>query len=124
PNGIFARNGGKETARSYGVEMEFQPVGELLRGHTALQKAVPEAHPAFLRGLPLSVSFGDLFFCHAGVRPGIPLEAQSAEDLVWIRESFLTYEGLHPKLIVHGHTPQPDAEIMPNRVNLDTGAVL
>jgi len=43
----------------------------------------------FLAGLPLSVRFGDYFFCHAGIRPGVALEAQTADDLMWIRDGFL-----------------------------------
>jgi serine/threonine protein phosphatase 1 len=50
----------------------------------------------------------------------VPLENQSKQDLVWIRDEFLFWPDLHPKLVVHGHTPGEEAEIMPNRVNLDT----
>ncbi|MGZ0052815.1 metallophosphoesterase family protein [Brevibacillus gelatini] len=43
---------------------------------------------------------------HAGIRPGIPLQKQNPEDLLWIREPFyLYYEGDRP--IVFGHTPVP-----------------
>lgn len=121
-DGLFANNGGATTARSYGVDLQFSHDDALVRGHAALQAAIPDAHLAFLRGLKLSVSFGDFFFCHAGIRPGVPLDAQTPEDLVWIRETFHRHEGLRPKVIVHGHTPVPAPEIRPNRVNLDTGA--
>jgi len=56
------------------------------------------------------------------VRPGVKLERQDAHDLIWIRNEFLDYPGLHEKVIVHGHTPAGEAEIMPNRINVDTGA--
>ena len=52
----------------------------------------------------------------------MPLDAQQEEDLVWIRQEFHQYSGLHPKLIVHGHTPIDAATHYGNRVNLDTGA--
>jgi len=122
PEGLFANNGGDATARSYGVELDFHPREALLRGHAALMKAMPKEHLDFLHGLKLSVSFGDFFFCHAGIRPGVPLDAQTAEDLIWIRERFRHDPTLHPKLVVHGHTPVSEPEVMPNRVNLDTGA--
>ena len=77
---------------------------------------------AFLRALKFSCAFGDFFFCHAGIRPGIALESQVPADLVWIREAFLDFQGLHPKVIVHGHTPSREPEIRANRVNVDTGA--
>ena len=76
----------------------------------------------FLRDLPRSVETGDYFFCHAGIRPGVPLNRQDPEDLIWIRDSFLNFAGLHPKVVVHGHTPSPEPEVMANRVNVDTGA--
>jgi serine/threonine protein phosphatase 1 len=65
---------------------------------------------------------GDYFFVHAGVRPGVPLAAQQPYDLLWIRDEFLTHEGLFPKIIVHGHTPVAQPDIRPNRINIDTGA--
>lgn len=47
------------------------------------------------------------FFCHAGVRPGIPLEEQTALDLLWIRKEFFhRTEGYNGKdVIIVGHTP-------------------
>jgi serine/threonine protein phosphatase 1 len=90
----------------------------------ALLSAMPETHLAFLNGLPRSVAYGDFFFCHAGVRPGVPLAEQNPLDLIWIREKFLTWPHPHEKIIVHGHTPQSEPEIMPNRVNVDTGAYM
>ena len=83
---------------------------------------MPEAHRAFLRGLEFSCTFGDFFFCHAGIRPGIPLDRQEPSDLIWIREAFLNFAGLYPKVVVHGHTPTPAPDIRANRVNVDTGA--
>ena len=122
PAGLFAHNGGGETARSYGVRIDFSdPVGFRAQAE-ALRKAVPEAHRTFLQGLKFSCAFGDFFFCHAGIRPGIALDSQVPGDLVWIREAFLDFQGLHPKVIVHGHTPSREPEIRANRVNVDTGA--
>ncbi|GGA74277.1 metallophosphatase [Nitratireductor aestuarii] len=122
-DGLFALYGGDTTAQSYGVELRLAPKDKLLASAAELEKAVPEKHIEFLRNLPVSASFGDLFFCHAGVRPGIPLEEQKRDDLLWIRNEFHDHFGLYPKLIVHGHTPRLAPEIRLNRVNLDTGAV-
>src|SRR5262249_30461214 len=82
--------GGLETLHSYKV-----PVASLMIGtgfeeaSTALRQALPEEHSTFLRNLKLSLTIGRYFLCHAGVRPGIPLESQRAEDLLWIRDEFL-----------------------------------
>ncbi|MER9401545.1 serine/threonine protein phosphatase [Mesorhizobium sp. M0615] len=125
PEGLFIRYGGVQTAQSYGVDLAghaswFGKAEALRRGHQALVNAVPQAHVDFLRSLQLSLISGDFFFCHAGVRPYVPLESQSPQDLVWIRDVFHNHPGLYPKVIVHGHTPVPEAEVMPNRVNVDT----
>jgi len=122
PEGLFARNGGGETALSYGVRIDFSDPAALPAQAQALREAVPEAHRAFIQRLKFSCEFGDFFFCHAGIRPRIPLDSQDPNDLIWIRDAFLKFKGLHPKIIVHGHTPWPEVDIRANRVNVDTGA--
>lgn len=121
-DGLFARYGGRETALSYGVAIDFADPTSLEEGWKNLVSAVPPNQKHFLHDLPYSVSFGDFFFCHAGVRPGIPLERQSHDDLIWVRTIFHDHPELYEKVIVHGHTPQVEAELLPNRVNVDTGA--
>ena len=125
PDGLFMRYGGVQTALSYGVSLTadaswFGKAETVKRGHAALVEAVPQSHVDFLRSLTFSVSFGDFFFCHAGIRPGIPLEQQNPQDLSWIRDIFHNHPGLYPKIVVHGHTPVPEAEVKANRVNVDT----
>ena len=122
PNGLFATNGGGETALSYGVALDFADATAFPAQYDALRQAVPEAHRSFIQDLKLWTIFGDFFFCHAGIKPGVPLESQEARDLIWIRDEFLDDERLHPKVIVHGHTPSLEPEVRPNRINLDTGA--
>ncbi len=115
--------GGLQTLISYGLKPSINPTPaeqrELAREFT---HAVPAEHRALLAGLPSSFSCGDYFFVHAGVRPGIPLKEQKDEDLLWIRQDFLLYEGKYEKFIVHGHTPVKEPEIRSNRINLDTAA--
>lgn len=119
---LFARHGGRETARSYGVDADFGSDRSAKAARDALRMAVPQRHLEMLAGLQRSVTFGDFFFCHAGIRPGVALEAQDESDLIWIRGDFLNHAGLHPKIVVHGHTPCDTPEVMPNRVNIDTRA--
>lgn len=122
PVGLFARYGGVETARSYGVELDLHDMAAFGAGCRALASAVPESHRKFLRTLEFSASFGDFFFCHAGIRPGVALDAQDPKDLIWIRGDFHRHQELFPKIVVHGHTPVAEPEVLPNRVNIDTGA--
>lgn len=119
---LFRSYGGAETAASYGVEADFGTAEATARTHRALVDAVPAAHRAFLDALPVSVEIGDFFLCHAGIRPGIALERQVADDLMWIRSEFLDWPHLHPKVVVHGHTPSRQPQIRPNRVGIDTMA--
>lgn len=121
PQGLFARFGGVETARSYGVQLLLGDLAQQRVSHAQLLRAIPESHLRWLRGLPFQASFGDFYFCHAGIRPNVPLEDQDPHDLIWIRNEFLNHPGLHPKVVVHGHTPQAEAEVLANRVNVDTG---
>jgi serine/threonine protein phosphatase 1 len=119
----WRRLGGLETLHSYGV-----PVGSLMIGKgfeeasSALRQVVPQEHLSFLASLKLSISIGEYFLCHAGVRPGVPLEHQRAEDLLWIRGEFLNSTMSFGKVVVHGHTPTESPEVLPTRINIDTGA--
>ncbi|MHA7886836.1 metallophosphoesterase [Roseicyclus sp.] len=108
--------GGLDTLASYGVARDA-PDPQL-----AARARVPEAHLAFLRDRPASLATPQVFLAHAGVRPGVPLEAQDIDDLVWIREPFLSDTRDHGALVVHGHTPVERVELHPNRLAIDTGA--
>lgn len=103
------RNGGEQTLESYGV-------GD--------PSDLPAEHLLWMQQLPLMQRDRHRLFVHAGIRPGIPPAIQSEEDLLWIREPFLSSTDDHGVLVVHGHTPvgsrQP--ELRANRLNLDTGA--
>ena len=79
-------------------------------------------HFAFLDSLKLSLTTGRYFLCHAGVRPGIPLDRQNEDDLLWIRGEFLASTADFGKIVVHGHTPVAAPEVLKNRINIDTGA--
>ncbi|MBL3560360.1 metallophosphoesterase [Rhodovulum sulfidophilum] len=112
--------GGRATLASYGVDAD--PHRALGAIHAEARAAVPSAHLDFLAELLPSFRHGEAFFCHAGIRPGVPLEAQSVTDLIWIRGEFHRDTREHGALIVHGHTPVDRVTHFGNRVNLDTGA--
>lgn len=117
---LHERLGGMDTLASYGVDLG--PDARLHEIHKAAQAVVPDTHVRFLTGLPYYSHHEDLLFVHAGVRPEVSLEDQVLDDLVWIREDFLTYHKPHPWLVVHGHTPVERATHFGNHVNLDSGA--
>jgi calcineurin-like phosphoesterase family protein len=116
--------GGLHTLRSYGItpRSHFDPKEQEFLA-TALSLALNQnGHLDFLDHLKASFVCEDFLFVHAGVRPGIPLDQQSEEDLLWIRDDFLHYQGDLGKIVVHGHTPVPHPEVCANRINIDTGA--
>jgi len=116
--------GGRETLFSYGVSPPAMRSDSAGWGETAraLSEALPEPHRRFLQRQQLSVSIGDYFFCHAGARPGVELDDQSPEDLMWIRQPFLDHPAPFEKVVVHGHTPTDFVVSDARRIGVDTGA--
>ena len=105
--GLFLANGGLETIKSYG-------------GHVA---NIPQAHLRFFRDLRPMYETAHYLIVHAGIRPLVPLEKQSLEDLVWIRQECFQFIGRFPKPIVFGHTPLRQVLLAPDRIGIDTGCV-
>ena len=108
---VFLRNGGVATLAS--LETEERILDAM----------------AWAATLPVTLEDEHRLFVHAGIRPGVPLDRQRVEDLLWIRTPFLEHPGPFPKYVVHGHSPTavlPDGlrspHILSNRCNLDTGA--
>jgi len=119
----WMRLGGLETLMSYGVSFGHLASGKpIVELQAAFHHALPQAHLRFFRDLQLSFECGDFFFVHAGVKPGVALARQMENDLLWIREEFLSSSEDFGKIVIHGHTPAPDIEVLPNRINIDTGA--
>jgi serine/threonine protein phosphatase 1 len=115
--------GGLQTLTSYGLRPPLNPdSAEQLELIRQLAVAIPAHQRRFFNSLRLHFVCGDFFFVHAGVKPGVALARQQEQDLLWIREEFLTSEERFGKYIVHGHTPVREPEIRFNRANIDTGA--
>lgn len=114
--------GGLATLSSFGVDPPEE--GESPESFAQrLTAAVSQPTIEWLRSLPVSIQLGDYFFCHAGVRPGIPLNRQHKEDLLWIRSDFLNDPRDHGAVIVHGHSRVgARVEFAGNRIAIDTGA--
>jgi serine/threonine protein phosphatase 1 len=119
----WSQSGGVNTLLSYGVKPSTRDDPQQDKDvATAFSQALPESHRNFIQSLALSFTCGDYFFTHAGVRPGVPLNEQREQDLLWIREDFLLHEEDFGKIVVHGHTPAAEPDIRHNRINIDTGA--
>lgn len=117
--------GGIETVHSYGVDVaDFRTGQNLSAVSEQLRTAIPPRHIDFIQALPLSHAVGGYFFCHAGVRPGIPLDQQRPEDLLWIRDEFIGSEMPFGAVVVHGHTPGEVPLVRENAIGIDTGAYI
>lgn len=98
------RNGGKETIKSFDGN-------------------IPENYLKWMKDLPEKFENDLGYFIHAGMMPGIPFEEQHRDDILWLREPFLSTDFKWNKVIYHGHTPVKEVDIKSNRVNVDTGCV-
>lgn len=115
--------GAADTLLSYGVRPPlFDDDEALAECQRAFAEVLPESHRRFLLGLEPQIILGDYAFVHAGVRPGVALDQQSLDDLLWIRDDFLLSRQDFGKVIVHGHTPIEAPERHANRIAVDTGA--
>lgn len=116
--------GGFETLMSYGFDIRALSGAAPDSWIALADELVPAEHRALLNSLANSFEIGDYFFAHAGVRPGVPLDEQVPDDLLWIRDEFMSDTSDFGAIVVHGHTPAMDPEFMRNRINIDTGAYL
>jgi serine/threonine protein phosphatase 1 len=111
---LYMSNGGMRTLASYGLSPEGTE--ELI---------LPESHREFFTNLRTYHETDDYIFVHAGLRPGVPLDRQDREDLLWIRFEFINSPYDFGKTIIYGHTPISLRKplIDNNKICIDTGAV-
>ncbi len=119
---IWLPNGGSASKRELEIWIQREP--------DALQRALEfiEQRPLYHQ---IFVDDQEYIFCHAGLKPGLPLEDQTDEYLLWIREEFYrNYTGTAEVIV--GHTPTP--YLIPDRYTpirltnritiIDTGSFL
>lgn len=110
--------GAAATLQSYGLD----PTLPRQALHAEALRAVPAVHGSFLGALPVWFLHSEALVVHAGIRPGVDLQRQAEDDLLWIRGGFLEVETSHGPLVVHGHTALETARYYGNRLNIDGGA--
>ena len=120
---LWMAYGGDATLRSFGVtETEIDPDDSRALIELA-RKIIPRNLIEWLEKLPVFYRRGPYYFVHAGVRPGVPLERQSVDDQLWIRDEFTQSTDDYGAVVVHGHSVNEDGVIFcANRIGVDTGA--
>jgi predicted phosphodiesterase len=112
---LYLYNGGKSTLSGYGIKSADLP--------DERKKKMPKEHTLFYRALLPYYQTKDYIFAHAGLMPGVPLEKQVTEDLLWVRHEFIDSNYDFGKRVIFGHTPLSKPLIMENKIGIDTGAV-
>ena len=109
---MFIINGGWKTLESYGTYESDEDTA-----------AISDDHRTFYESLKLYIELEDYYVVHAGFKPGLALEKQTEDEMLWIRKSFVSSEFDFGKKIIFGHTPFKEPLVMANKIGLDTGAV-
>jgi serine/threonine protein phosphatase 1 len=119
----WLRFGGSATLESFGIDVPVQDRMDFADLRDRMHERIGDTVVDWLDQRPVWHGAGDYFFVHAGIRPGVPLDRQSEDDMMWIRQAFTDSRRDHGKVIVHGHTVQPGpVKLGGNRINVDTGA--
>jgi len=112
---LYVQNGGLATLKAYGIS-----TSDSLKKRKA---KIPARHLRFFESLRFYYETDDYVFVHAGLRPGVPLVAQSTQDLLWLRQEFVESDHDFGKRVIFGHTPKKEPLITPYKIGIDTGAV-
>lgn len=123
-------NGGRETIDSYDTrtdEQKRKPSMALdMEAYHEWKEHLPrvsQEHIEWMASLPLFYETDEYYFVHAGIDPEEELEYQCEQDLLWIRGEFINYAMRLPKRVVFGHTPFEKAQVLSNKIGIDTGCV-
>ncbi|WP_236621625.1 metallophosphoesterase family protein [Asticcacaulis benevestitus] len=120
----WAAYGGAATLSSYNVPTPHPRAPEEAweEARRALAQNMPDQHGKLLDRAELKFIAGDYLFVHGGVKPGVPLDEQKAETLLWIRDEFLSAPKACDYVVVHGHSAREDVMQTDWRIGVDTGA--
>jgi serine/threonine protein phosphatase 1 len=86
---MWRKFGAAETFVSYGLPPLVSTTrASIEAAHQDFIACLPQAHRNFFETLPQHFEISEYFFAHAGVNPSKDLDAQTDNDLLWIREPF------------------------------------
>lgn len=107
---LFLLNGGKSTIDQYEKDGVLN---------------IPDAHLDFFYSLKTMYVTEKYVFVHAGLKPGVSIDCQQEDDLLWIRGDFIFSDFDFKKKVIFGHTPMKSHQPFfgDNKIGIDTGAV-
>lgn len=119
---MWLANGGGATVLELGVENEDFYRYDLQTLQARALERLPAPAARWLDNLEVSQQIGGYVFVHAGVDPRRAVEKHTVEELVMMREPFLSGAGWrHDFVVAHGHTIcGPDVKA--HRIACDSGA--
>ena len=111
---IWWQQGGRQTWESYWGEeplwsTNYAPVSHEMHKHIE-----------WFKTLPTLFETEDYYFVHAGLDPDREPHDTSIFSRLWIRGPFLRSDRQWDKLVVHGHSPMKEPEVLSNRINVNT----
>ncbi|MFO8236494.1 MAG: metallophosphoesterase family protein [Bacteroidales bacterium] len=120
---LWMMNGAEKTLLSYNIE-SYSVLG------SACMNELPESHLSFLKELPYYVLLDDYIIVHAGINFEDDNPFTDYRSMVWCRDCKNDMKKSDGRIIVHGHTPTPLANIerdnfalVESQINIDTGCV-
>jgi serine/threonine protein phosphatase 1 len=116
--------GGLATLASYGINPPADKTNpedwQTLQDELLLK--IPRDHLQLLSHAKIYFIAGDYLFVHGGVQPGVPVEEQTIDTMLWIRGEFLASPKSCDYVVVHGHSAKATADNLQWRIGVDTGA--
>ncbi len=106
--GHWWRWGGKETTASFGF-------------HTLVDlPLIEDKYWNWMGKLPWYIEHENYLMVHAGFNFAAKKPFSDKENMLWIRDWYrdIDYDFLGERIILHGHTPRPEAEIRAQHKNL------
>lgn len=120
----WLRNGGLQTLASFGIGGLAETSGpdDLHKAAEYLADGIGPDAIAWLRARPLMHRNGNVAVVHAMTDPGLPIDAQVEETLLWRRPSAFPHPRRDGIWTVHGHTVVDQPTVDQGRIAIDTGA--
>ena len=104
---LWMQNGGRKTIEDYHAYLRKKELS--LHSYQNIRSYFWQRFIDFINACPNFVEIeceqSSFILIHAGINPDKPLEQQSEEECVWMREYFYMSPGIKGKTIIFGHTP-------------------